>query len=371
MIVLVICLFSTGVNAQGCYLFIGSYNWDKAKSGLYVYRMDTATGGLQMVSKMNDVLNPAYLTLSADGSHLYACTEAQTPGAGSVAGYNFDEQHGTLSFINKQTSGGENPVYLTMHSSRRWLVNANYSSGSVAVYPVNADGSIAPAKQVVYSKDSSINTERQRSAHIHAAVFSPDQRYIFFPDLGADKIRCYAFDTSVNEPLQGVERPYTKTVAGSGPRHFVFHPNGMFCYCIEELCGNITAYKYADGVLDSIQRIAAHNGKVKRGFSSADIHISPDGLFLYASNRGKENNIAIYAIGQSDGTLKSLGYQSTLGDHPRNFVIDPSGKFLLVANQITGDVVVFKRNIKTGMLTKTGVKVKVPGASCLQIKNYN
>jgi 6-phosphogluconolactonase len=187
------------------------------------------------------------------------------------------------------------------------------------------------------------------------------------PDLGADKIRAYEFDATNEQPLQLTLPPFIQSIPGSGPRHFIFHPNEKFAYCIEELSGTISSYTYENGKLNTIQRIATHRKKYKQDFSSADIHISPDGKFLYASNRGNENNIAIFSI-HENGTLKSVGYQTTFGKTPRNFSIDASGKFLIVANQSTGTVIVFKRNQKNGLLTKTGNEINIENPTCVKIK---
>jgi 6-phosphogluconolactonase (cycloisomerase 2 family) len=235
---------------------------------------------------------------------------------------------------------------------------------------VNTNGSLASFSRIVLFDGKSVNKERQERSHIHSAIFSPDQHYLFLPDLGADRIWRLSFDPLKEPPIFDTAIQNTYTVPGSGPRHFVFHPYLGYAYCIEELSGTVQAYAYTGDRLDTIQRIAAHYKKHKGDYSSADIHISPDGRFLYASNRGKENNIAIFAIDCYTGKLKLIGLQSTFGDHPRNFIIDPTGRFLLAANQISGDVVVFRRNLQTGLLIKTNIKIKVPGASCLQIHSY-
>ncbi|MNF28282.1 6-phosphogluconolactonase [compost metagenome] len=200
-------------------------------------------------------------------------------------------------------------------------------------------------------------------------MFSPNYDFIFLPDLGADKIRSYQFDSLQKQPLQETPFPFTQAVLGSGPRHFVFHPNGKFAYCVEELTGTVSAYKYSNGKLDSFQRITAHSDEFKEGFNSGDIHVSPDGLFLYVSNRGEENNIAIFSI-ENDGILKTVGCQSTYGRTPRIFAVDSQGKFIIVANQSTGNVVVFKRDSVTGLLKKCSTNTKVKNASCVQIKEY-
>jgi 6-phosphogluconolactonase (cycloisomerase 2 family) len=239
----------------------------------------------------------------------------------------------------------------------------------VSVFPVKK-GTIGACVQNIAFTGHGINAERQEKSHIHATVFSPKQDYLMLPDLGADKIRSLEFHPNQEKPLDSATETFAVSVPGSGPRHLAFHPNGRFCYCIEELSGTISAYMYEKGKLTSMLHLTNHLWRIKSDYSSADVHLSPDGLFLYASNRGNENNIAIYSVNPLTGLLKPLGFQSVKGDHPRNFVIDPSGKFLIVANQISGNVVVFRRNMITGLLTSTKVNIKVPGASCLQIKKY-
>ena len=369
IVISAILLNFLNIQAQKYIVFVGSYNKDKTKEGIYVYELDSLTGAMTKLSSVRNILNPSFLALSANGKYLYACSETQMPNAGSVSGYSFNKDNKTLTFINSQKSGGDNPAFCSLHKNGKWIVNANYSGGSVAVLPLSEDGTILPSAQVIVYAHSSIVKDRQNQSHIHSSVFSPDFKYIFLPDLGADKIRIYRFDDSQTKPLRPAPVPFVKTVGGSGPRHFTFHPNGKFAYCIEELSGTIDVFNYLNGTLKGIQRIATHTDNMKEGFGSADIHISPDCKFLYASNRGTENNIAIFGI-NPDGTLKSFGYQSTLGNHPRNFSMDPTGKFLLVANMNSGDIVVFKRNTKTGLLTRVGPEVKVSSPSCIVIRKY-
>ncbi|SEW51981.1 lactonase family protein [Chitinophaga arvensicola] len=356
--------------AQQHYLFVGSYNRDKEKEGVYLFRFNDATGDLQRVSATSGILNPSFLTISPDGKYIYTCSEAQTPNVGGVSSLAFDSTKETLTLLDRQDSGGDNPAYVGLDPQGKWLICANYSGGSLSVFSLNGDGHIAPASQVIPFKDSSI-LARQRSSHIHAAVFSPDGKYAFFPDLGADKIRAYQLQPGNAQPLQPANPPFTATVPGSGPRHLTFHATLPVAYCIEEIGGMVSVYKYKAGKLDRIQRIKAHLDAPAADYNGADIHISPDSRFLYASAREDANTIFIYAIDAKKGTLREVGRQSTLGKHPRNFAIAPSGKFLLVANQNSGNIVVFKRNPENGLLTATGIEVKVPNPSSLQIRAYH
>ncbi|RXK61991.1 lactonase family protein [Lacibacter luteus] len=351
-------------------LFIGSFTGGKPDTGIYVYELNTSTGKLTHRSTVEKITNPSYLTVSPNGRFLYACTDTKLPHNGSITAFSIDSINGKLSFINKQSSGGENPVYITVHKNNRFVAAGNYTGGSVVVLTANSDGSINPFSQLIQFSDSGINKVRQEKAHIHSTVFSPGNDFLFLPDLGADKIRVFRFNAKHVKPLTAFTNYFVTTTPGSGPRHFTFHPNGKFAYCIEELGGTVAAYRYRNGKLDSIQRIFSYSKKLE-AYTSADIHISPDGLFLYASNRGtEENTISIFSIDQTNGKLALVGHQKTDGDHPRNFCIDPTGNFLLVANQFTGNVVVFKRDAFTGLLTKTGTELNIPGASCLQIRTY-
>ncbi|WP_276381707.1 lactonase family protein [Flavobacterium sp. H4147] len=353
--------------SQNTYVFLGSYNRDKSAEAIQIYQLDTLNGKLTKVTSAKNIINPSYLTVSPNGKYVYACTDTKTPNAGSVSSFEFNPENKTLTFLNSQRSVGENPVYVSVHKNGKWLANANYTEGSVSVYPLLENGKIDSIVQNFQYMDGSTHKERQTRSHVHSAVFSPECDFLFLPDLGADKIRCYAFDSNLKKPLVETQNPFTKTDLEAGPRHFTFHPNQKFGYCIEEMAGQISVYKYENGILNKIQRIATHPDNIKEGFESSDIHISPDGKFLYATNRGKENNIAIFSIDEN-GLLKNIGYQSTLGKHPRIFAIDESGKFLVATNVTTGNIIVFKRDLKTGLLRKTGKQIKMENVSCVQIK---
>lgn len=362
-------LFCLNLYSQKEYVFFGSYNWDKATEGIYVYQLDTVNGKLTKVTAIKDVLNPSYLTISPNGKYIYACTESKIPNSGSVSAYKFDSDKKVLTLLNSEKSGGENPVYLNVHKNGKWLVNGNYTGGSVSVYPILENGAIDSIAQNIEFSERSIVPKRQEKSHIHSAVFSPEFDCVFLTDLGADKIRVYPFDNSQKEPLKTEKSSVINTDLGSGPRHFTFSPNGNFAYCIEEISGMICAFSYEETELKRIQRIETHSQNLKDGFESSDIHISPDGKFLYATNRGNENNISIYTIAPK-GFLKLIGYQSTLGKHPRTFAINETGKFIIVTNVISQNVLVFKRNLVTGLLKKVGKTIKIKNVSCVKTRIY-
>ena len=352
------------------FLFVGGYTGGKPDRGIHVFSFNPKSGALKEEGAAYDLTNPSYIALSPDGHYLYACADTKMPDTGSVMAFRIDSLNGSLKFLNRQSSGGDNPVYLSVDRSGRYIINANYSGGSVSVFKTNADGSLQPRMQNIFFPGSSIRPDRQEKSHVHAAVYSPQCDYVFLPDLGTDKIWIFGFDTTQAQPLERLKDYQELAIPGSGPRHFTFHPGGQFAYCIEELSGMVTAYAYADGSLDSIQRIFSCS-QLRDSHWSADIHISPDGRFLYTSNRGEgENTIAIFSIDPQSGLLRLVGHQSTYGDHPRNFTIDPTGRFLLVANMASNTIVVFKRDMKTGLLKKTKTEIRVPSPSCLQMRTY-
>lgn len=367
-IILLLSLISfCTLQAQNQYVFFGSYNADKNKEGIYVYQLDTIKGNLTKVTSVKDVFNPSYLTLSNDGQFLYACTDTRVPNGGTVSSYKFDPKQKSLTFINSQKTNGENPVYLSVDRTGKWLVDANYSGSSISVFPLLEDGKISPITQHLTFTEGSINPDRQKTSHVHSIIFSPDSDYVLSPDLGADKIRIYPFENTKKEPLNVAKSSFTKTTPGSGPRHFAFHPNKKWGYCVEEISGTISAYNINKGQLSPIGTTEIQTENKVADFGSAEILIAPDGKFLYVSNRGTANTISIYSI-KKDGSLKIVGTQSSLGNHPRNFAINPSGKFLIVANMNSGDIIVFERNLKTGLLKKVGDTLKLENVSCVKIK---
>lgn len=353
-------LITIGAKAQKTdyNLLIGTYTAPGASEGIYVYDFNTNTAAFKANSVEKDVVNPSFLSVDPTGKFIYAVNE---DGAKStVSAFSFDAAAGKLNFLNKQTAEGEDPCYLI--ADQKNVIIANYSSGSIAVFGKDASGALKPAKQIIQHLGSSIDKERQKSAHVHMVRFSPDKKYVISNDLGEDKIYVYAYYPEAADSIL-VVKDSVQVKAGSGPRHITFSPDGKFAYLIQEMQGDLTVFSYADGTLKKIQETNIVAKDFKGAVGSADIQISADGKFLYASNRGDANDITVFRI-QKNGTLLKVSQTSTLGKGPRAFVIDPSGKWLLVGHQYTNDVVIFKRNPATGALTDSGKRIAVGAPVC-------
>src|SRR5688500_6691584 len=340
------------------YLLIGTYTTGKSE-GIYVYKFNSSNGEFSAVSKIWSG-NPSYLAIAPGTRFVYSVNENQP---GTVSSFSFDESTGTLQELNKQPSGGDHPCYITTDKSGRWVVVGNYSGGNLSVLPANKDGSLEKPIQTINHEGRSVNTARQEKPHVHATVFSPDGKYLFVPDLGTDKVMVYKFNSKKGK-LSAHSSPFAVTTPGSGPRHFDFHPSGKYAYLMEELSGTVSVFSHKKGKLNYIQKISALPADFKGPIGSADIHVSPDGKYLYSSNRAESNNIAIFSIDEKSGKLTAMGHRSTEGKTPRNFNFDPSGNFLLVANQNSDEIVIFRRN--SGLLEDTGKRIQVPKPVCIK-----
>ncbi|RAJ81939.1 6-phosphogluconolactonase [Chitinophaga dinghuensis] len=348
--------------AQHPYLLIGTYTNNGMSKGIHVYSFDSNTGKMKPVSQVKTT-NPSYLAVAADQQHVYAVNENDGPG--DVSSFKFDSTSGELSLIAEVPSGGEYPCYVSISKNGKFIAVANYGTGNAVVYPITADGDIDIPVQEVHHEGTGPNKARQEKAHAHAAVFSPDGNYLMINDLGIDKIMVYKFNSETGALSLG-NPAFVPVKPGSGPRHLTFDASGNYAYLITELTGEVIVYNFANGWFHTVQSISTHPKNYKGAIGSADIHISPDGKFLYASNRGDANSLAIFKRNRHNGKLKLVGFQSTLGVMPRNFNFDPSGNFLLVANQASNNVVVFKVNKKKGLLTPTGDSITVGSPVCIQ-----
>ena len=366
-ILLLLCL--SGFSQQ-YYLFVGTYTEGasaEGSKGIYVYTFDAATGETKPVSTAS-AINPSYLAIAPGGQFVYAVGETHGAVPGSVSAFSFDKKTGKLTFIDKQVSAGADPCYVAVDAHRKWAVVANYSGGNFSALPIAADGSLQPAAQTFQHTGSGALKGRQDKAHVHSTILSPDEKYLVVCDLGTDKLSVLHFNpASSRQPLEPAADSVVSLQPGVGPRHSAFHPTKPYCYVIEELTGTVDAFHYLNGKMTPIQHISSLPDGFKGDIGSADIHVSPNGKFLYASNRGDANSIVIYAIDQATGKLTVKGFQSTMGKTPRNFVIDPTGHWLLAANQNGKNVVIFKIDQQTGMPTPTGKQLEVPAPVCLKM----
>jgi 6-phosphogluconolactonase len=358
-IVMVTTLLSMAQTLQKneVYLLIGTYT-KKTSEGVYVLAFNTKTGNSRQLS-VAKTSNPSFVTFSNNKKFVYTVNEDDD---GKISAFAFDK--GVLMPLNKQPAQGAHPCYAAISNNGKFLAVGNYSSGTAAILSINEDGTLGDAVSTVKHEGSSADKSRQQSAHVHGTFFSPDGKYLLVPDLGIDKIMLYNFD-EVSGKLTATEQAFVALKPGAGPRHITFTPNGNFVYAIEELSGYITEFAYADGSLTTVQRYNAHEKNFNGKIGSADIHVSPDGKFLYASNRGDANTIAVFAI-EADGLLQSRQLIPVKGKAPRNFNFDPTGNFILCANQDTDEVVIFKRNKKTGLLTDTKKRIKISMPVCIR-----
>lgn len=355
--------------AGGVYnLLVGTYT-GSGSDGIYVYRFDTDSGRVSPVSSAK-AENPSYLVASRDGRHVYAVNEL--PGdagpasvRGGVSAFDFDAKTGALKFVNRVSAQGNDPCYLSLSPDGRYLVVANYSvasdpGGSFSVFPVEATGALGAAVLNVHHEGTGPVKGRQDGAHVHSTVFSPDGKYLFVQDLGADKLYSYRYTPDGSRGLIGpTESRYTLAKAGSGPRHLVFGANGRFAYVTNELNASVDVYRYDDGRLAHVETVPMTAPGFADKVGGGALHLSPDGRFLYATNRGDANDIVIYAVNAADGKLTLVGRQSSLGKTPREFAIDPSGKWLIVGNQDSDSMFVFRRDIASGRLEPNPARIRI------------
>ncbi len=362
-------LFSTTtlIAQKRSFLLVGTYT-SGTSEGVHVYDFATGTGEAKLL-EVAKVANPSFLAISPNEKNVFAVSEIANERAkgGKIVSFAFDKSTGKLTKINEQASQGNNPCYVTVDKTGKWVITGNYSSGTLAVLPAGKGGRLDSAVSSIAHEGSSVNSDRQNEPHVHATVLSPDEKYLYVPDLGIDKIMVYRFNKKTGS-LTPANTPFVMTRPGSGPRHFTFHPNKKFAYLVEELTGGVSAYRYnqKNGDLALIQNISTLEPDFMGYPGSADIHVSPDGRFLYASNRGASNNIAIFSIDKQSGSLTAIGHQPVLGKTPRNFNFDPTGNWLLVANQDSDEIVIFNINKETGLLKDSGKRIKLGKPVCIK-----
>ena len=349
-------------------VYVGTYTTGKSE-GIYLYRLNLSSGELKHVATTKGVVNPSFLALAPSRRYLYAVNEVGDfagKKSGAVSAFAADQRTGELRLLNQQPSLGADPCYVDVDAGGRFVLIANYTGGNVTVFPVERDGSLGPATDMKQDQGSSINRERQESPHAHCIVLDPTNRFAYQCDLGTDKIMIYRFDAR-NGKLLPNEQPWVQVKPGAGPRHLAFGPSGKYVLVLNELHSTVTTFARdpGKGSLKELQTLSTLPKDFTGTNTSADIHVSPDGRFLYCSNRGHDS-IAIFTIDPRHGALTSVGHEFTRGMTPRNFAIDPTGRFLLVANQKSDNVVVFRIDERRGRLSPTGHIAGVPAPVCLK-----
>jgi len=340
--------------------YVGTYTNQRPtpkSKGIYAYKFDAKTGKFTSIGVAAETSNPSFIAVSPNHKYLYAANENNQ---GMVTAFSVDAATGMLKQLNAVSSKGSGPCYVSLDKTGKWLFAANYNNGSVTSFPVKADGSLGEAISAIQHQGSSVDRSRQAGPHAHEAVVSPDNKLLFVPDLGMDKLMEYRI--GADGSLTANTPPSISIPPGSGPRHIAFAPNGKFVYLMTEMTDSVLAFAYdGKGGMQQLQSIAS--APAAPGTSGAEIAVHPSGKFLYASNRG-HNSISIFAI-DSQGKLTAAGNVPTAGRTPRFFGLDPTGAYLLSANQDSDNIVIFKIDRKTGGLTPTGDTLALASPVCV------
>ena len=355
------------MNAADPLVFVSSFAGGK-RGAITAFRLSLEDGSLSQVARTGGVENPFFLAISPDQRFLYAIHAKAFGGKEDeeVAAYAIQKDTGKLSLLNRQSARGAASCYLQVDATGKTVLVANYSSGSVAALPVKADGSLGEAASFVqHQGGSGVDPKRQDGPYAHSIIVSPENRFAYAADLGLDQILCYGLDAKT-ATLTPLDPPFVKAPPGAGPRHLTFHPNGKHFYAINELSNSVTRYDYvaATGALTQGATVST----LPEGFEGksycADLKITPNGTFLYGTNRGHDS-IAIFRIGE-DGTLTQTGIEPSLGKGPQNLLVTPDGKWLLCANMPGNNLAVFRIG-EEGGLTPVGTPVEITSPSCIRL----
>lgn len=348
------------------WVYFGTYTGGKSTSkGIYVARLDARTGQLSDPELAAEATNPSFVALHPSGRFLYAVGEMGGQKGGAVSAFAIDAAGGKLTPLNQASSRGSGPCHLNVDKTGRYVLAVNYGSGSTTAIAILDDGRLGESTAFIQHSGSSVNPKRQQGPHAHSVNLSPDNRFAVVADLGLDQLLVYRFDAAKGT-LEANEPPYAKVAPGAGPRHFAFHPNGRLAYVINELASTVTAFSWdaRRGALSEIQTVST----LPKDFSGenycAEVVVHPNGRFLYGSNRGHDS-IAVFSIDRQ-GKLTPIEHVPTQGKFPRNFAIEPGGAYMLVANQNSNNVVVFRIDSKSGRLTATGREISIGAPVCVR-----
>lgn len=348
---------------------MGTYTTKQESKGIYAYRFDATTGKLSPLGLAAESTDPSFVAVHPNGKYLYAVNEIgefNGSKSGAVSAFAIDAKTGMLKALNQVSTHGAGPCYVSLDKTGHFVLVANYDGGSVATFRVQDDGSLSLVAGFVQHSGEGPDKQRQEGPHAHWIGVSPDNRFALAVDLGLDDILVYHLD-AMKGSLTPNDPPLGKAAPGAGPRHLAFHPNGKYAYVVNEMASTVTEFSYQEkkGALSALQSVPMLPKDYSGVKEAAEIVVHPNGKFVYASNRGSANSIAAFKIDSAKGTLTPAGEYSTKGKIPRNFTIDPTGKFLLAANQDSGNIVVFRIDAASGALTATGEDVEVPAPVCI------
>lgn len=350
------------VTASDLFVYFGTQRTG-TNVGFSLAHFDTDTGALTKPEFLREAKAPAFFTLRPDGQRLYTCN-ATSPG--EISAYEITPHTGQLTLLNRASSGGDGPCYVSLDQTAHFVFVANYSSGNLAAYALKPDGSIGERTALVQHTGRSVNPNRQTRPYAHSVIVDPSNRFVLVTDLGVDKVFVYRFNAR-DGSLTPNDPPFAAVAPGSGPRHVKFHPNARWAYVVNEMASTVCAFDWntTNGALTELQTASALPEDFKGANTGAEIEVHPNGKFLYASNRGHDS-LAVFAIDQKTGQLTLVEHVSCGGKTPRFFNFDPTGKWLLCSNHGSDNTVVFRVDPATGRLTQTGPPVTVPYPFCQQ-----
>ena len=356
-----IMMISSTINGQPIRLFAGTYT-ESGEKGLYIFDLNRAEGTFKLVSSSDAGPNPSYFCISKKYGMIYAANEVMKfkgSKGGGLTALKYDAAKNVAEKISDMTVPTGGPCFISLSVAEDFLFMANYSGGSIAVIKLDKNG-----KPVAVTDTITFRGETGKTSHAHMIAMDPAGKHVYLTDLGLDRIVIYNLD-AVSGKLSQIKNGIAKLPAGTGPRHFVFSADGTKMYVICELNSTVSFFTVdPDGGLQLVQTLSTLRAGFKGESFCADIHLGKNGDFLYGSNRG-ENTIVTFKIG-SDGKLTLAGRITCGGNWPRNFVIDPSGKYLLVGNEKSGNIVIFGINDKTGLPTEPGKDCKIKAPACLK-----
>jgi 6-phosphogluconolactonase len=356
-------------NTDGDLLYVGTYTKDGRSEGIHLLRMDRSSGRLRRVGSVDAGANPSFLAIHPNGRVLYAVNELEKykgRPTGAVSAFAIARDTGALKRLNEQSSEGGAPCYVSVDRSGRAVLVANYVGGSIAVLPIQVNGSLAPAARVIQHTGRGPSAERQEAPHAHCILPDPSNRFALAADLGVDRVYVYRLDLD-GKSLRHVDGGDAVMRPGAGPRHVAFHPTQALVFVANELDSTVATLRFdaKRGALSPLAtRLTVPAGWTGTNYP-ADIHVASSGRTLYVSNRG-HNSIAVFSVAESTGALELDQVVPTEGDWPRNFSLDPTGRWLLVANQRSDSVVVFGRDPDTGRLTLPRQRIAIPSPVCLR-----